>query len=80
MDQNTNRIKREIQNEPLESLHLAEGARDQSSSARRGLPSKGEALALQHQPALALTLTLLFALAADRWLTQKLLLAQNSFY
>jgi hypothetical protein len=40
-----------------------EGARDQSSSARRGLPSKGEARALHHQPAPALTLTiaLLFA-------------------
>ncbi len=32
-----------------------EGARDQSSSARRGLPSKGEARALHHQPAPALT-------------------------
>jgi len=41
-----------------------EGARDQSSPARRGLPSKGEARALHHQPAPALTLTiaLLFAL------------------
>jgi len=41
-----------------------EGARDQSSSARRGLPSKGEARALHHQPAPASTLTiaLLFAL------------------
>jgi len=27
-----------------------EGARDQSASARRGLPSKGEARALHHQP------------------------------
>jgi hypothetical protein len=35
-----------------------EGARDQSSSARRGLPSKGEARALHHQPAPALTLTI----------------------
>ena len=35
---------------PLESPHLAEGARDQSSSARRGLPSKGEPRALHHQP------------------------------
>ena len=34
-----------------------EGARGQSSSARRGLPSKGEARALHHQPAPALTLT-----------------------
>ena len=34
-----------------------EGARDQSSSARRGLPSKGEARALHHQPAPASTLT-----------------------
>jgi hypothetical protein len=33
-----------------------EGARDQSSSARRGPPSKGEARALHHQPAPALTL------------------------
>ncbi len=32
-----------------------EGARDQSSSMRRGLPSKGEARALHHQPAPALT-------------------------
>ncbi len=35
-----------------------EGARDQSSSARRGLPSKGESRALHHQPAPALTLTM----------------------
>jgi hypothetical protein len=35
-----------------------EGARDQSSSARRGLPSKGEARALHHQPAPASTLTM----------------------
>ena len=35
-----------------------EGARDQSSSARRGLPSKGRARALLHQPAPALTLTI----------------------
>ena len=35
-----------------------EGARDQSSSARRGLLSKGEARALHHQPAPALTLTM----------------------
>ncbi len=34
-----------------------EGARDQSSSAHRGLPSKGDARALHHQPAPALTLT-----------------------
>jgi len=34
-----------------------EGALDQSSSACRGLPSKGEARALHHQPAPALTLT-----------------------
>ena len=34
------------------------GARGQSSSARRGLPSKGEARALHHQPAPALTLTM----------------------
>jgi hypothetical protein len=34
-----------------------EGARDQGSSARRGLSSKGEARALHHQPALAFTLT-----------------------
>ena len=34
-----------------------EGARDQSSFMRRGLPSKGEAHALHHQPAPALTLT-----------------------
>ena len=34
-----------------------EGARGQSSSARRGLPSKGEARALHHQPAPASTLT-----------------------
>ena len=42
---------------PLESLHLAEGGRDQSSCARRGLPPKGEARALHHQPAPASTLT-----------------------
>ncbi len=35
-----------------------EGARDQSSSARRGLPSKEEARALHHQPAPASTLTM----------------------
>jgi hypothetical protein len=35
---------------PLESLQLPEGSRDQSSSACRGLPSKGEARALHHQP------------------------------
>ena len=34
-----------------------EGARDQSSSARQGLPSKGEARTLHHQPDPALTLT-----------------------
>ncbi len=34
------------------------GARGQSSSARRGLPSKGEARALHHQPAPASTLTM----------------------
>jgi hypothetical protein len=34
-----------------------EGARDQSSSARRGLPSKGEARALHHQPAPASTIS-----------------------
>ena len=49
-----------------------EGARGQSSSARRGLPSKGEARALHHQPAPALTLTtpcfLLYS-PVDRWRT-----------
>ncbi len=35
-----------------------EGARDQSSFMRRGLPSKGEARAIHHQPAPALTLTM----------------------
>ena len=47
-----------------------EGARDQSSSARRGLPSKGEARALHHQPAPASTLTmpcLLLSLRSTRW-------------
>ena len=34
------------------------GARDQGSSARRGLPSNGEARALHHQPAPASTLTM----------------------
>jgi hypothetical protein len=34
------------------------GARDQSASARRGLPSKGEARALHHQSGLAPALTL----------------------
>ena len=34
------------------------GARGQSSSARRGLPSKGRARALLHQPAPASTLTM----------------------
>ena len=34
-----------------------EGARGQSSSACRGLPSEGEACAIHHQPAPALTLT-----------------------
>ena len=47
-----------------------EGARDQSSSGRRGLPSKGEARALHHQPAPALTLTmpcLLLSRRSTRW-------------
>ena len=43
-----------------------EGARDQSSSARRGLPSKGEARALHHQPAPALTLTIALLFARSR--------------
>jgi hypothetical protein len=42
---------------PLESLREMEGAQGQSS-ARRGLPSKGETRTLHHQPALALTLTM----------------------
>ena len=47
-----------------------EGARGQSSSARRGLPSKGEAHALHHQPDPALTLTtpcFLLSALSTRW-------------
>ena len=45
-----------------------EGARDQSSSVRQGLPSKGEARALHHQPAPALTLTIALLSALYRHL------------
>ena len=47
-----------------------EGARDQSSSARRGLPSKGEARALHHQTTPGSTLTmpcLLLSRRSTRW-------------
>ena len=51
-----------------------EGARGQSSSARRGLPSKGEARALHHQPVPALTLTMPCISCSrstfDRWIRQ----------
>ena len=58
-----------------------EGARDQSSSARRGLPSKGEARALHHQPAPASTLTmpcLLLSRRSTRWRNAPTILKNHS--